>query len=230
VRLWYRATLAHKLWREQLDLPHFVRALALFPNDAPILRLSGALHEAFADARVQAVVRDLDLPRGTRLDVESEQAHLRRAEALFRRALDADPSDSESALRYGRTLGQLARHDAAARQLRAASHATDPLLAYYAQLFLGAEEQALGRPEEAGAAYERAAAFFPNAQAPKLALSQLLHESGDRTGARRVLDALFQTVERDHDDPFWEYRLTAGRDHAGLVAAVRRSVGAGHEP
>lgn len=231
VRLWYRATVAYKLAREQLDTAHFKRALELFPNDVNILFLNGALHEAFADPRVQAFVRDAALPRGTRLDVASEEDQLRRAADLFRRALAADPGHVESAVRYGRVLGRLGQHADAATYLRAVKDATDTIVAYYAQLFLGAEEEALGRYVDARTAYENALALFPGAQAARLALSQLSHRTGDRVAARDALAPVLQPWgEGLADDPWRIYRTTPGRQASELISAVYRAVAPGVTP
>jgi uncharacterized protein (DUF1697 family)/tetratricopeptide (TPR) repeat protein len=231
VRLWYQATLAYKLAREQLDTPHFDRALELFPKDANILFLNGALHDALADPRVQAVVRDAALPRGVQLEVESEAAQLRKAAGLFRRALEADPAHVESAVRYARILGRLGQHADAAIYLRAIEDTTDPVLTYHAQLFLGVEEEALGRYEDARTAYEKALALFPRAQAPHLALSQLWHRTGDRVAARVALAPVLQPYgESASDDPWWIYRMTAGRQAHDLIAAAYRTIAPAGSP
>jgi tetratricopeptide (TPR) repeat protein len=228
VRLWYQATLGYKLSHEQLDTPHFNRALQLFPEDAAILLLNGALHDAFADPRVQALVRDAALPKGARLDVASEQAQLRKAADLYRRAFEADPAHVESRLRYARALGRLGQHNDAALHLRALDDTGDELLAYYRQLFLGAEEEALGRFDAARAAYQKAAAHFPRSQAPRLALSQLLHRSGDRVAARAALVLVLQPYGQGaSDDPWWVYRNAPGRHASRLIASVYRTLAVG---
>jgi uncharacterized protein (DUF1697 family) len=224
VRLWYQATLGYKLSQEQLDTPHFNRALELFPKDAAILLLNGALHDAFADPRVQAV-RDAALPKGARLDVASEQAQLRKAADLYRRAFEADPAHVESRLRYARAIGRLGQHNAAVRHLRALDDAGDELLAYYRQLFLGAEEEALGRFDAAREAYQKAAALIPRAQAPRLALSQLSHRTGDRVAARAALVPVLQpSGQGASDDPWWVYRNAPGRHASRLIASVYRTL------
>jgi len=65
--------------------------------------------------------------------------------------------------------------------------AGDLRLAYFRELFLGTEYKALGRLEEARASFERAAAVCPAAQAPLIALSDVLWRSGRRDAAVEVL-------------------------------------------
>jgi tetratricopeptide (TPR) repeat protein len=231
VRLWYQATLAYKLAHEQLDTPHFDRAQALFPSDANILFLNGALHDAFADPRVQAVVRNANLPSGARLNVVSEEGELRRAAQLYRRALELDPSHTEAAVRYGRVLGRLGQHTEAVEHLRAVKGTSDPVIGYFAELFLGFEEEAVERFEDARTAYDRALALFPRAQAPRLALSQLLHRAGDRAAARDALAPVLQPWgDGVAGDPWWIYRTTPGRRASELIAAVYRAVAPGVTP
>jgi tetratricopeptide (TPR) repeat protein len=225
VRLWFEATLRYKLWHEQLDTPHFEHAARLFPRDAAILVLNGALHDAFADARVQATIADARLPPGIRLEVDSEEWHLRRAGTFFRLALDAAPDHVEAALRFGGALNRLGRHAEAAPILRSLKNVGDPLLFYYRQLFLGFAEEALGRYDEARLAYAKAVAIYQRAQAPRLALSQLAHRLGDRATAREALAPLLTTPARElRDEPMWSYRSVPGRRAYQLIDTVYRSV------
>jgi tetratricopeptide (TPR) repeat protein len=129
-------------------------------------------------------------------------------------------------MRYGRVLGGLGKHAAAVVELRrAAAELTEPELSYHAHQFLGAEEEALGNREAAQAAYERAAALFPHAQSPLLALSQLARRFGDRNGALRAADRLFalqDDPDNERDDPWWTYYLVQARDADDLLVAVHQ--------
>src|SRR5947199_348121 len=105
----------------------------------------------------------------------------RQAEAFFRRALEVKPDHVEARLRHGRVLGGLGRHaDAAAELRQAIASADDTLLVYYGNLFLGAAEEELGHRDAARLAYEQAAASYPDAQSPLVALSRLARRYGDR--------------------------------------------------
>ena len=214
VRSWYRASLAFKLVMEELDTPHFVRALAIFPNDAMIRFQHAALHDAFSQPAVQGVVESAQLPPRVRLEVRSEATELREADSEYRRAADLDPVFAEARLRRGRILGRQGKHTEAAAELRQALPLLrEPTLEYYALLFLGAEEEVLGRTNEARALYQQAASLYPRAQAPRIALSQLAHKTGNRTAARETLDAMFErgSLIGPEDDPWWGYQRSAGR-------------------
>ena len=78
---------------------------------------------------------------------------------------------------------------------------------YFAELFLGAEEMALGNDATARTRFERAAAVYPHAQSPHLALSQLARRAGDRAGAQRELQILAELPrnDRQREDPWWDY-------------------------
>jgi tetratricopeptide (TPR) repeat protein len=159
------------------------------------------------------------------IGVGSEQMELRQAEAFFRRTLEIKPDEAEARLHEGRVLGLLGKHAEAAIALRlAVTELKDGELQYDADLFLGAEEEALGDRAAARVAYERAAALAPLAQSPLLALSQLARRNGDRTGALRAIDRLFALPEdrHEHDDPWWWYSVSQGLDADDLLAAVRQ--------
>ena len=159
VRQWYRATAAWMQNREDHDAQHLDRAREIFPTDPDILFLSGCQRETFAAPHIQSAVRSAVLPSGFSLDVGSPRTELAPGGIFFRRALALKPDVSETHLRLGRVLALLGRHADAANELRQAIASTgDTLLLYFGDLFLGAEEQALGQFDAARDAYERAAA------------------------------------------------------------------------
>ena len=150
---------------------------------------------------------------------------MQQAERFFRRAIERGLHFDEARIRLGRVLGLQGRHADAVDQLRAAAPA-DPLLSYYAAMFLGAEVEALARPAEARGWYERAAALYPRAQSPRLAISQLAQREADRPGAIRALEQAFQAsaAGEDGDDPWWTYHTAQGRDANSRLAALYRLV------
>ena len=212
VRLWYQATLTWMLGTMQLNWPQFQRAQQLFPNDPELLYLQGCLHETLASSRVQHIINSM-----TRIEdettVRSGRAELESAEPLLKRALKADPSLTEARLRLGRVESLRGNQSSAAMDLRkVVSSSTDPILLYYANLFLGSGLDALGDRDGAKAAYERASAFFPRAGAPRLALSQLAVRSGDREGALARLDPVLRDGGADdRDDPWLRYYVAERR-------------------
>src|SRR5439155_24896510 len=119
------------------------RARAIFPDDAEILFLSGCQHETYAAPDVQSAFQSAVIPTGVQMDVGSIRSELRQAETFFRRALAANRAMPEAHLRLGRVLSLLERQADAILELREAMASTEEvLLQYYAQLFLGAAEEA----------------------------------------------------------------------------------------
>ncbi len=244
VRLWYQATAAYFI--DDLRLaeatPHLERGRRLFPADAQLLMFSGAVHEAFSSPLYQAVLQDLLGHQDERGSVRrpdsaheetpgGEAEELRHAERYLRSALAADPLLVEARIRLGRVLGRRGRHHQAVGELKEAStQVTDRQLRYYSELFLGAEEAALGRLDVARGCFERASALQPCAQAPVIALSDLARRSSGAATAGRTV-ALLAALPGNCDeraDPWWAYHRASGRKHEELLAAVRALVRSGH--
>jgi len=225
VRQWYLATAAWMQQVEDHDTVHLDRAREIFPADPDILFLSGAQRETYAAPRIQNAVRTAVLPYGIFFAVASDRGELRQAEGFFRRALEIEPDHVEARLRLGRVLGLLGRHADAARELRQAVASVDEdVLRYYGELFLGAEEESLRQYDAAFDAYQRAAALYPAAQSPWLALSSLGRRRGDRAAALRALQHLFDlpSTGLEPDDPWWTYHIAQGRHAEELLQALRR--------
>jgi hypothetical protein len=82
---------------------------------------------------------------------------------------------------------------------------------------------ATGKRAEAIAAYERAAAIYPDAQSPWLALSELAARAGDRAAAQTAANATLTGRSRQDglSDPWWSYHTAAGRSvHQRLADLV----------
>jgi tetratricopeptide (TPR) repeat protein len=225
VQSFYHATGTYLQREGKYEVAHLQRARELFPGDAMILFLSGCQHEAFAGPPVQSVVQTTSLPYGVSFGVDTPGVEWRRAERYFRRALQLDPALDGARLRHGRVLGMLERHSEALAELQQVIDTTsDPLLRYYAELFIGAEHEALGRLDAARESYQRAAAGNARAQAPHLALSQLARRTGDRTAALRELQQVFDIGATDGgpEDPWWFYSAAAGRRADDLLEQLWR--------
>jgi tetratricopeptide (TPR) repeat protein len=225
VRLWYRATFAFMERAVDHDPSHVGRALQLFPDDGDLLFLAGSMHETFAAAGVQSAMHSAVLPAGSSFGVGSEGVELRRAEGLFRRALEVNPGLLEARTRLGRVLGLRGHHLDAAAELRLAVAGTeDPLLLYYGELFLGAEEEALGHQDAARAAYAHAATLYPTSQSPLLALSQLARRRGNRPAAVQAIQQMFalSTDSVTRDDPWWRYHVVQTRNVDLLLEQLRK--------
>jgi Flp pilus assembly protein TadD len=226
---WYRSTLGWMLGALQLQWPQFQRAQELYPDDPELLYLRGYLHETLASPRVQNVAQAI-AASGRSARVRAARAELRDAESYFRRALTANPQLADARLRLGRVQALLGNDAAAIRELQAALTATnDPVRRYYANLFLGSALESLGRGGEAREAYTRAAGYFPNADAPRFALSHLAVQSANATDAYAWLEvSLRREGGSDQDDPWWTYPSDIRRTAVtSLDAAYRALAGSG---
>jgi tetratricopeptide (TPR) repeat protein len=239
VRLWYRATAATlQSWSYNAELePHLRRALELFPTDPFLLTYAGTLHAAYAEPRVQGLLRPPNfavvdpatvvsrpLP-GTVLtgSFESPAAELAKAERFLRQAVVADATLAEARIRLAYVLGNSGRPaDALAELDRVAGLPRGALMQYYTLIIRGRELHALGRAPGAISALEEASRLYPRAQSPRLLISQVARDRGDRRRAVSELDLLAMPVsDRDREDPWWIF----GRVHeplaTDLVAALR---------
>ena len=210
VHIWYVETSADLLRMRQsaAAAEHLARARQLFPADPAILFGSGVLHELFASTALQAAAESVTDSQRESAAIDSERSELAKAERFFRGSLGHRPQHLEARVRHGRVLGRLGRHAEASAELRRAiaDGASEQLL-YLAQLFLGRAEEALGDDNAARAAFERAAALYPKAQSPRLALSQIARRSGNRAAAQRELQAIaaLSDDEQRREDPWWLY-------------------------
>jgi tetratricopeptide (TPR) repeat protein len=224
VRRWYIAGAAYMTRIRNIELAHFTRGLQLFPDDPDLLFFAASAHESFAGVRTQAVMRSLKTRRGVSFGVNDEGAELRQAEQLYKRALERNPQLVEARIRLGRVLGLRGHHDQATEQLKQGLTTSEPLLQYYANLFLGAEFEALRNDAEARRSYERAAAIEPRAQSPLLGLSRLADQAGDRAAAREALARVLKLPPNDYErtDPWWVYEVAQSRDVDRLLADIRQ--------
>lgn len=230
VAAWYRATSAYLVSRRQYGYleTHLAQGRAILPEDAHLQLYNGVLHEAYASSVVQEALQALGTGR-FQPTAQSAAYELEQAARYFRRALELDPGLDIARVHLGRVLGLRGRHEQAAGELRhALSSLTDTRQRYYAELFLGAEEQALGRTPEAKGALDRANRLFPNAQAPYLALGQLAWQSADRAGAQVAFERLAALPRdlADREDPWWSYPVSAVLDTATLVERMTQLVAA----
>jgi tetratricopeptide (TPR) repeat protein len=189
VRRWYVATATYLLESGSYANAtlHLEQARLLFRSDPETLFVRGYYAEVFASPHIQSVA----LEHGA--DPRGAKSYLEEAEDLYRRAVKGNPQFVEARVRRGNVLSRLGRSEDAARDLRlAAADARGRELRYFAELFLGQAEQAVGNPAGARSHFREAAALFPEAQSPLLGLVLLDRQLGDRAGAqdalKRVLD------------------------------------------
>jgi hypothetical protein len=223
VRLWYRATTAYMLQQSHWGDAerHLRHARERLTPDAATHLDSGCVYEALASPRARSMMSTAR-GRGLRIDMRSEAENLGLAEMHFRQALVLNPKLIEAQVRLARVRVELERPAEAVAELEAASIASsDPVVRYYAVLFLGQANDALERPDAARAAYQRAAALYPTSQAPHLALSLLARRGGDREAAHIALQNVVghPPGRQVLFDPWWGYFMGSGRN---LPALIRR--------
>jgi tetratricopeptide (TPR) repeat protein len=234
--LWYRAVSAYLFREGRLsELPdHLEKAKEIFPTESFPFLDSAYLHQMYASPAIQAAVQDLrpnnsSAPKSRWLvgsPVDSRTRELNRAEQFLRDALARAPDHAEVRIRLGQTLGELGRHKEAAADLRAVPRrGLTRQFAYLVELFHGREEHALGRRAEAERHYENAAALYPTAQSPRLALSYLARQSGNRAAAARYLEEIVRRPPGsnvDETDPWWFYYEPHKEDADALMHRMRQ--------
>jgi VWFA-related protein len=233
VRLWYIATSAYGQLYER-HTRHEEQAVDLFPNDAELLFLAGCLHETFASPTIQSLARSIHVS-GARSGIHASESELKKAEELFRRALEVDPAFVEARIRLGRVLDLLGQPEQAVLELRQAvatllsddDSTASPdatLMLYFAEMFFGAAAEELDERDRARASYARASELYPDAPSPKLAMSQLALRGNDHAAALDAVERALEPPGREHDDPWWRYHTVQGRDAAVWFERLHRSL------
>jgi len=120
-----------------------------------------------------------------------------------------NPRAAEARVRLGHVECVRGSCGSGMRNMRAGAELAkeDPVVGYYAAMFLGQAEEARGRYDEARKEYEHAAALFPQAQSPLLALGALADRTGDRRAVGRHASQLWSLPsDGEHRyDPWWSY-------------------------
>jgi tetratricopeptide (TPR) repeat protein len=234
-RLWYVAVAHHLQGTRNFTEanPHLERALELFPDDAEVQFLRGLLHEAQSGPDIQAAVAEkiAGLPardqRAYRPSVRPAKDENTDARDAYERAVAADPSHLAARIRLGRTLLVEGKADAAAGHLRTALAGTlQRRQRYLALLLLGRAEELARNMDGARAAYTEAAALYPDAQSPRLALSQIALQAGDRAGAAAMFPFLSAEAPDDaREDPWWRYFADWVPNRAEWLARLETTFG-----
>ncbi len=206
---------------------------------AALTMLEGTLRPELADATLNAALeRFPDEPRFilSRAIVSDQKWMLRARQAAatpinidtvrehFQAAIALPSTAAEAHLRYAWFLHGIDRSKEALEHLQKAA-AADPIaetaLRYLHQLFLGHVLGALGRSEEATAAFRAALEVVPAAQSPRVALMNSLLLRGAREQAEQTAEQI-QAAEAPADlDPWWMYAQGQYRMHRQALARIR---------
>ena len=249
VRLWYRATAAFlESWEDWPESEaHLASAKRLLGEDPILLMYEGTIHEAYASPAIQSLEppKDLQPPESVHFATgsifsmpnlqraaakavwvfQSADVETQTAERLFRQALTKDSTLAEARIRLGHVLGLRDRPAEAVEQLERGIEApAPPLLRYWGLLFLGREQRRLGKDREGAEAFTKAMGLYPEAQAPRLALSQIAYDGGDRSLALREFQAMVESrAEAANADPRLGYEHTHVPDADAWLTDLRRS-------
>jgi len=230
-RRWYIATSMRMQQLKQHDTLHLRHGREMFPDDIDLQFLAGCQLETYASPEIQAAASTAVVPSGFHVDVPSESAALRNAEGFFRRVLVLNPQHQEARLHLGHVLLARGKQREAADELRSLAFGEDERdRQYFTALFLGAAEEGTGRFDEAHEAYARAAALVSGAQSPYVALSALATRRGDRAGALKEIQHVFDLPVSDVPaDPWWSYNVDHTRDLDARFEALIASIGDAHK-
>jgi len=239
VAAWYRATAAlMQQWRA-LDLQgmHLEAGQKLFLDDPVLALYQGTLRQAFGDPRLHDYLRTLGSTEGLGkpplasrhgASIESSNAtwvELGVAKRELRRALTLDPTLHEARIRLAHVLSRLGDDREAVEAVRPALEAPlPPFSEFYAALILGRSEEQLGRFDEAGVAYARAAARFPGAQSAEIGRSRVALAQGQAADALKILFDVVGPDATGQADPWRSYYRQHDPDADTLLEAWRGGV------
>ena len=244
-RDFYRATGAIlQQWGELPELiDHLAEGRRLLGDEPVLLLYEGTIHQAYAGPRYQRVFDErirAAFPRGGAIAMPggglptvrdlppilpSVRGSRSQAERLFRRALAIDPALAEARIRLAHVLGDAGRtSDAAGELTRAGAAATrGGFLDYYASLLRGRFSRTRGQFAAARDAFDHAAALYPDAPSPRLALSELALAQGDHAGSLTWLRDAAPAARTDVDEPWWSLDRLHEPSAEALLTAIRRA-------
>jgi len=217
---WYRAVGAlYQSWADLGPLrAHLSVGTGLFPDDPVLLLYAGTLRQGYADPRVQSYIallrrryENAGMPNAeimpASVAVARADVELGLAENALRRAVALDPSLVEARIRLAHVVGDRGKSAEAVALARAAlENPLSGFLDYYGAMVLGRNEMRLGHVAEARAAFERAAARYPDDQAAQVALSHVdLVEGRSAEGLETAVRALGRVAPTGAEDEPWSW-------------------------
>jgi tetratricopeptide (TPR) repeat protein len=225
VAAWYHAADAYLMASGNLAemRPQLQQASIVLADDPHVLFDRACYSEAFGLPSMQALRDDATLryARDIEVGIPSEDSANAEAERLFRRVIAADAGYGEAHLRLARLLERQGRYeDAAAEIARALAAPADRQGSYLAHIVAGRIDAARRRPSEALAHYSAALALFADAQSALLGASEAALMTSDVNAAVSFAQRLGPRSRELSSDPWWSYRLGAGRDAAALIGGL----------
>jgi VWFA-related protein len=191
----------------------------LFMPDSAMLFIPRALQRCPSSPRLRlayAFVSEQQWLRGG-LTPDQELAIVGR----YEEAMKFPETEAEARVRAARFLCGIGNFERALELVKGGTRqSTDKELQYFADLFRGQILRALGRPDEAAAAFRAALATWPGAQAARVALMTLLVSRGEREEAAALAEAA-QTAPDSEFDPWWTYWLGDFRAYPAMLDKLR---------
>jgi VWFA-related protein len=139
----------------------------------------------------------------------------------YEEAMKFPETEPEARVRAARFLHALGNFERALDVLNAATaQSTDREVRYLADLVRGQILRALGRPDDAAAAFRAALTTWPGAQSARVALMTLLLSRGAREEAAALAETI-QSAPADQFDPWWTYWLGDFRTYPAMLDKLR---------
>lgn len=191
----------------------------LFMPDSALLFIPRALQRCPTSPRLRlahAFVSEQQWLRGG-LTPDQELEVVQR----YDEAMKFPETEPEARVRAARFLYALGRFDRALAVLDGGTApSTDKEVQYFSQLIRGQILRALGRSDDAVAAFRAALATWPGAQSARVALMTLLVNRGEREEAATLAEAT-QTASENEFDPWWTYWLGDFRTYPAMLDKLR---------
>ena len=139
----------------------------------------------------------------------------------YEEAMKFPETEPEARVRAARFLYGLGMFDRALAVLDGGTApSADKEVQYFSQLIRGQILRALGRSDDAVAAFRAALATWPGAQSARVALMTLHVNRGEREEAAKLAEAT-QTASENEFDPWWTYWLGDYRMYPAMLDKLR---------
>ena len=221
---WYHAVAAYLMAAgDQGDLRgHLQHAARTLADDPRALFDRAVFAETLGLPYTQVLREDMEFSTASQrmnLELPSEAQTNAEAEKLYRRTLEIEPDYVEARVRLARLLDRRGQHDEAAAEIaKALDLKPAGVVGFYAHVVAGRIATARGRYDEALEQYHAASGLFRNAESALLGASHAALMMADVSGTLAPVDHLGPVSATFDADPWWDYKLGAGRDVNALMA------------